>query len=52
MYIHRMVRTQLYLDEIADALVAAAATTAGLALWTLNRRHYPMPDIRFYEPAR
>ena len=36
--------------EIADALVAAAATTSGLRLWTLNRRHYPMPEIEFYEP--
>jgi len=36
--------------EIADALVAAAASTAGLCLWTLNRRHYPMSDVLFYEP--
>jgi hypothetical protein len=36
--------------EIADALVAAAASTAGLRLWTLNRRHYPMPDLLFHEP--
>jgi predicted nucleic acid-binding protein len=36
--------------EIADALIAAATTTVGLRLWTLNRRHYPMPDVRFYEP--
>jgi predicted nucleic acid-binding protein len=36
--------------EIADALVAAAAATSGLKLWTLNRRHYPMPDLAFYEP--
>lgn len=36
--------------EIADALVAAAATTAGLRLWTRNRRHYPMPDLRFFDP--
>jgi hypothetical protein len=36
--------------EIADALVASAAATAGLHLWTLNRKHYPMPDVRFYEP--
>lgn len=36
--------------EIADALIAAAASTAGLRLWTLNRRHYPMPDVEFYEP--
>lgn len=38
--------------EIADALIAAAASTAGLALWTLNRKHYPMDDLRFYDPAR
>jgi predicted nucleic acid-binding protein len=38
--------------EIADALIAAAASTAGLWLWTLNRRHYPMTDVRFYEPVR
>jgi len=36
--------------EIADALVAAAASTSGLRLWTLNRRHYPMKDVRFWEP--
>ena len=36
--------------EVADALIAAAATTAGLALWTQNRRDYPMPDLRFYTP--
>jgi predicted nucleic acid-binding protein len=34
--------------EIADALVAAAASTAGLHLWTLNVRHYPMDDLRLY----
>jgi hypothetical protein len=38
--------------RIADALVAAAASTSGLALWTLNRRHYPMLDVTFYEPSR
>jgi len=37
--------------EIADALIAAAATTSGIRLWTLNRRHYPMRDLRFFEPA-
>lgn len=36
--------------EIADALIAAAATTTGLSLWTFNRRDYPMPDLRFYAP--
>ena len=36
--------------EIADALMAAAATTSDLRLWTLNREHYPMDDIQFFEP--
>jgi predicted nucleic acid-binding protein len=36
--------------EIPDALIAAAATTSGLALWTMNRKHYPMPEIQFFEP--
>ena len=35
--------------ELADAVVAAAAATAGFRLWTLNRKHYPMPDLAFYE---
>jgi predicted nucleic acid-binding protein len=35
--------------EVADALIAAAAATSGLRLWTRNRRHYPMPDVEFYE---
>ncbi len=35
--------------EIADALIAAVARTAGLRLWTLNRRDYPMEDLMFYE---
>ena len=35
--------------ELADALVAAAASSSGLRLWTLNRKHYPMPDIAFYK---
>lgn len=38
--------------QIADALVAAAASTAGLRLWTLNRRHYPMGDLLFHETER
>ena len=36
--------------EVPDALIAAAAATTGLRLWTLNRRHYPMKDLRFFEP--
>jgi predicted nucleic acid-binding protein len=38
------------LSVIADLRAAAAATTAGLRLWTLNRRDYPMEDVHFYEP--
>ena len=38
--------------EIADALVAAAASTTGLHLWTLNHTHYPMDDLRLYDPPR
>jgi predicted nucleic acid-binding protein len=48
-YLSRYARSHAL--EIADALVAAAASTAGLLLWTLNRRDYPMPDVRFYEPV-
>jgi len=36
--------------EIADAFVAACASSTGLHLWTRNRRDYPMPDLRLYEP--
>ena len=35
--------------QIADALVAAAASSAGLRLWTLNRRHYPMSGLTFHD---
>jgi len=35
--------------QIADALVAAAASTAGLRLWTLNRRCYPMSGLVFHD---
>ena len=35
--------------EIADALIAAAAATSGRRLWTLNRKHYPMEDLQFFE---
>jgi hypothetical protein len=37
--------------EIGDALIAAAAAVSGLRLWTLNRRHYPMTDLRFFDAA-
>lgn len=35
--------------QIGDALIAGAASTIGLHLWTLNRRHYPMDDVRFWD---
>ncbi len=34
--------------ELADAIVAACAATRGYRLWTLNRKHYPMREVRFY----
>ena len=37
--------------ELGDALIAASAAVNRLPLWTLNRRHYPMKDIRFFSPA-
>jgi predicted nucleic acid-binding protein len=36
--------------ELGDALIAAAASTSGVHLWTRNRKHYPMQDVQFYEP--
>jgi predicted nucleic acid-binding protein len=33
--------------ELGDALIASCATTEGLELWTLNKKHYPMRDVRF-----
>jgi predicted nucleic acid-binding protein len=34
--------------KIADALIAASAAQNQAALWTRNRKHYPMPDLIFY----
>jgi predicted nucleic acid-binding protein len=34
--------------EVADAFVAACAFIEGAALWTLNRKHYPMKDLSFF----
>jgi predicted nucleic acid-binding protein len=31
--------------DIGDALIAATATVHDCALWTRNRKHYPMKDI-------
>jgi predicted nucleic acid-binding protein len=35
--------------ELGDALIAATANRHGLALWTRNRKHFPMKDVRFFE---
>jgi hypothetical protein len=34
--------------KIADALIAATAVQQKAALWTRNRKHYPMPELSFY----
>jgi len=34
--------------DLGDALIAATASIHKVALWTRNRRHYPMKDITFY----
>ena len=34
--------------ELGDALVAAGAVLNGAALWTRNRKHYPMKELTFF----
>lgn len=34
--------------ELGDALIAATASVHQLSLWTQNRKHFPMKDIRFF----
>jgi hypothetical protein len=34
--------------KIGDALIAAAAIRHKAALWTRNRKHYPMPQLTFF----
>jgi predicted nucleic acid-binding protein len=34
--------------EVPDALIAATAIQHKAALWTRNRKHYPMPQLTFY----
>ena len=43
-YSHRGVTLAL-----ADMLIAATAILSGAHLATANRKHFPMPEIRFYE---
>jgi len=35
--------------EVADALIAASAMAANAQLWTRNRKHYPMKEVRFFD---
>jgi predicted nucleic acid-binding protein len=35
--------------EIADALIAASAVASTAELWTLNRKHYPMKGLSFFD---
>ena len=34
--------------ELGDALIAATASVHELKLWTQNRKHFPMKDVRFF----
>lgn len=38
--------------QLADGLIAATASLNGLALWTRNRRHFPMRDVLFFGSPR
>jgi predicted nucleic acid-binding protein len=33
---------------LGDALIAASASLSGAALWTRNRKHFPMPELSFF----
>jgi predicted nucleic acid-binding protein len=44
--LHKYMRSHCL--EVPDALIAAAAIQHQAALWTRNRKHYPMSQISFY----
>jgi predicted nucleic acid-binding protein len=35
--------------ELGDAMIAATAIASGARLWTRNRKHYPMPELTYYD---
>jgi predicted nucleic acid-binding protein len=35
--------------EMGDALIAASAVASNAQLWTRNRKHYPMPELAFFD---
>ncbi len=43
-FLHRYQRSHGLL--MADALIAATAALHRLPLWTMNKRHYPMPELQ------
>jgi predicted nucleic acid-binding protein len=47
-YLHKYAKSHNV--ELGDALIAASAQVSSLPLWTLNKKHYPMKDIRHYAP--
>jgi len=34
--------------EVPDAIIAASAVVTEGRLWTLNRKHFPMPELSLY----
>ncbi len=34
--------------QMGDALIAASAVQKGAALWTRNRKHFPMKEVEFF----
>lgn len=37
--------------SVADLTIAAVCITEGLALFTENRKHFPMPELNLYMPG-